>query len=160
MWSYKASKTFRGSYKDLSLSSWKTDPFSRKDVQWFWYKTKLLRPARKRLLSWTARSGDASHGCHLASFPTRNASPNFNGRWVALSIAFLGNLLIVLTIVSNKTMRTLAHLFFATLNIAGHATEHLLNEQALIKRDILYAIQTYNGSKIGSVRRVHVLKDW
>lgn len=67
-------------------------------------------------------------------------------------------------------MRTLAHLFlvnvaiadlfFATLNIAGHATEHLLNEQALIKRDILYAIQTYNGSKIGSVPRVHVLKDW
>ncbi len=58
-----------------------------------------------------------------------------------LSIALIGNLLIVLTIFSNKKMRSMAHLFllnvaiadlsFSALNIAGHATEHLLHEQAL-----------------------------
>ena len=59
----------------------------------------------------------------------------------ALSIALIGNLLIVLTIFSNRKMRSMAHLFllnvaiadlfFSALNIAGHATEHLLHEQAL-----------------------------
>lgn len=58
-----------------------------------------------------------------------------------LSIAFIGNILIVFTIFSNKKMRSLAHLFllnvamadlfFSALNISGHATEHLLHEQAL-----------------------------
>lgn len=61
----------------------------------------------------------------------------------ALSIALIGNLLIVLTIFTNRKMRSMAHLFllnvaiadlfFSALNIAGHATEHLLHEQALKK---------------------------
>ena len=58
-----------------------------------------------------------------------------------LSLAFIGNLLIVLTIFSNKKMRSMAHLFllnvgiadlfFSALNIAGHATEQALDEQTL-----------------------------
>ena len=58
-----------------------------------------------------------------------------------LCFAFLGNLLIVLTILSNKKMHSLVHMFllnvaiadflFSVLNIAGHAREHLLPEKAL-----------------------------
>lgn len=58
-----------------------------------------------------------------------------------LSLAFVGNLLIVLTICSNKKMHSMVHLFllsvaiadllFSALNIAGHAREHLLQKEAL-----------------------------
>ena len=58
-----------------------------------------------------------------------------------LTVAFIGNLLIVLTIFSNRKMRSLAHLFllnvaiadlfFSALNIAGHATERVLHAEAL-----------------------------
>lgn len=61
--------------------------------------------------------------------------------FTTLSAAFLGNLLIVLTIMSNKKMRSMAHLFllnvavadflFSALNIAGHATENSLDEVTL-----------------------------
>ena len=61
--------------------------------------------------------------------------------FTTLSAAFLGNLLIVLTIMSNKKMLSMAHLFllnvavadflFSTLNIAGHATENSLDEVTL-----------------------------
>ena len=61
----------------------------------------------------------------------------------ALSVAFIGNVLIVLTIFSNKKMRSMAHLsllnvaiadlFFSALNIAGHATEQILDDETLKK---------------------------
>ena len=61
--------------------------------------------------------------------------------FTTLSAAFLGNLLIVLTIMSNKKMLSMAHLFllnvavadflFSALNIAGHATENTLDEVTL-----------------------------
>ena len=63
--------------------------------------------------------------------------------FTALSVAFLGNLLIVLTVFSNKKMRSMAHLFllnvavadlfFSALNIAGHATEQTLDKETLKK---------------------------